>query len=117
LPGITFLHYSARYIPFKLQFLVLNVSEILSPPTSEGLDLLSELDMHKYRLQRRQIGPIYAASSIAELDGPLDKILIKIMTSMRQAAGTAVDLDIWCHMLGLGNIPSFSVSRKTAGQA
>jgi len=73
--------------------------------------------MYKYRLQRRQIGPIYASSSIAELDGPLDKILIKIMISMRQVAGTTVDLDIWCHMLGLCNIPLLQSARKTAGQA
>lgn len=83
---------------------------MLSAPTPDGLDLLSELDINKYRLQRRQIGPIYSASSIAELDRPIDETLIKIMASMRQEAGSVVNLDIWCHMFGLGNIPQLTTS-------
>jgi hypothetical protein len=74
---------------------------MLSAPAPEGLDLLSEPDMHKYRLQRR-IGPIYSASSIADIDVPLDSILMKNLAGMRQTAGNVVDLDMWCHRFALG---------------
>ncbi len=59
--------------------------------------------MHKYRLQRRQIGPIYTALSIADLEESIDSAIIENLTHMRQTAGTIVDLDTWCHMFTLGN--------------
>ena len=68
--------------------------------------------MHKYRLQRRQIGPIYSVSSISELDEPLDIILTKSLASMRHTAGSVIDLDTWCHMFALGNAQWLIIRRR-----
>lgn len=75
---------------------------LISPPSEEGFDLLSEPDISKHKLQRRQIGPMYTASSIADLEESLDSILIKNLINMHHGSGCVVDLDSWCHMAALG---------------
>lgn len=58
--------------------------------------------MDKYRIQRRLIGPVYAVSSIKDVEPALDSILTEIVASMDRWAGKTVDLDTWSHMLAIG---------------
>lgn len=65
------------------------------------MDLLSEPDVNKYRLQRRRINPIYTVSSVSDLEPSLDAILVRILASMRGRSRSTVDLDDWSHMAAL----------------
>ncbi|KAH7396370.1 cytochrome P450 [Pyrenochaeta sp. MPI-SDFR-AT-0127] len=60
---------------------------------SDHLDLLPELNMEKYRFQRRLIGAAYTASFMKELESGLDDILEKNLMIMSQRAGMTVNID------------------------
>ncbi len=78
----------------------------ISPTESAGwgdddeLDFLSELNMDKYRLQRRLIGRAYTANFMQEIEGNLDKILAKNIDIMTQRA---------CHIEDVDYIANFSL--------
>lgn len=86
---------------------------MLSPVSEEGMDLLSEPDTNKYRLQRRRINPIYTVSSIADLEPNLDAILVKNLASMREKSGVPLDLDNWSHMAALDCLTAAVFSTST----
>lgn len=60
---------------------------------TDHLDLLPELNMEKYRFQRRLIGAAYTASFMRELEGNLDEILGKNIQIMKQRVGMNVNVD------------------------
>ncbi|KAJ9142437.1 Cytochrome P450 [Pleurostoma richardsiae] len=68
---------------------------ICSPDT---LDLLSERDMKRYRLQRRLIGPLYQASHLRRYEPAVDAVLARLVAAIRATAGAEVDLRTWMHI-------------------
>lgn len=59
----------------------------------DQLDLLPELNMEKYRFQRRLIGGAYSASFMKELESNLDMILERNIKVMAQRDGLRVNVD------------------------
>jgi hypothetical protein len=59
----------------------------------DQLDFLPELNMEKYRIQRRLIGGAYSASFMKEVEGNLDKILGRNIKAMTQRTGLGVNID------------------------
>ena len=53
------------------------------------------MNMEKYRLQRRLVGPAYSVDSIKDLKPNLDKILEKNIDIMRDRSGQPIDIDIF----------------------
>jgi hypothetical protein len=68
----------------------------------DQLDLLTELNMEKYRLQRRLVGGAYTPGFIRELEGNLDDILEKNVAIMSQRAGMSVDIDTFFDFFASG---------------
>ncbi|KAH8711861.1 cytochrome P450 [Phaeosphaeriaceae sp. PMI808] len=60
---------------------------------TDHLDLLPELNMEKYRFQRRLIGGAYTASFMKELEGKLDEILERNLKIMARNSGLIVNVD------------------------
>lgn len=68
-------------------------------PGPDSLDLLSERDMDRYRLQRRLIGPLYQMRSLLRYEKVLDEVLFKVMASLRDLKGTKLNLKEWMHII------------------
>ncbi|PPJ59512.1 hypothetical protein CBER1_11662 [Cercospora berteroae] len=67
-----------------------------SPDT---LDLLSERDMDRYRLQRRLIGPLYSMHNVQRYEKAIDEVLIKVVAQLKLLKGSQVDLKMWMHII------------------
>jgi hypothetical protein len=70
--------------------------------SKDGLDLLPEKNMDKYRLQRRLVGPTYASSSVKDYEMALDKTIIKDIGIMHEIAENPEDVDLWFNYFALG---------------
>ncbi len=70
----------------------------LSTP-ADSLDLLSDRNMARYRLQRRLIGPVYQASNLKRHEAAVDAVLGRIVAALRHLEGAEVDLKEWMHIL------------------
>ncbi|KAK4654025.1 hypothetical protein QC762_400470 [Podospora pseudocomata] len=72
----------------------------------DTLDLLSEFDGKRYRLQRRLIGPVYTASNVKRFEGAVDGVVaaavarLKVIEGCGGGAGT-VDLKEWMHIVAV----------------
>ncbi|KAH7403319.1 benzoate 4-monooxygenase cytochrome P450 [Cadophora sp. MPI-SDFR-AT-0126] len=64
----------------------------------DSLDLLSEMNMEKYRAQRRALGPAYTESFMRDIESNLDAAITKNIGIMHQRGGQSVDLDIFLNM-------------------
>ena len=73
---------------------------------NDDLDLLSERNMDKYRIQRRFIGPIYSAASMKDHERAWDEIINHNVSIMKERAGISVSIDIWMNMFALGKAPN-----------
>lgn len=67
--------------------------------TKDTLDLLSERDMKRYRLQRRLIGPIYRPGSVSKYQPAVDAALRRAVSKLQELNGAEVDLKEWMHMI------------------
>ncbi|KAF4125512.1 Cytochrome P450 [Geosmithia morbida] len=67
----------------------------------DTLDLLSERDMSRYRLQRRLIGPVYRAENVARYRKAIDKVLDSAVTKIHSLQGAKVDLKEWMHIISV----------------
>jgi len=65
----------------------------------DTLDLLSEFDMKRYRLQRRLIGPVYQASNLKRFEGAVDEVMKKAVGQLKRLGGKEVDVKQWMHIL------------------
>lgn len=68
----------------------------------DGLDLLTEQNMEKYRIQRRLMGPAYTADFMKDVEDKIDDVLIKDITFMHERAGQEVDLDLFFNRFASG---------------
>ena len=66
------------------------------------LDFLPELNMEKYRVQRRVTGPAYTENSMRDLEGTLNTILEKNIDIMRGREGQSANVDIFFNFFALG---------------
>ena len=68
----------------------------------DELDFLSELNMEKYRLQRRLIGPAYTENSMKDVESNMNTILEKNINIMRRREGRSENVDIFFNFFALG---------------
>jgi len=66
---------------------------------ADTLDLLSEFDVRRYRLQRRLIGPIYQSSNLKKLEPTVDDVIRRFISRLRVLNGVEVDLKEWMHII------------------
>lgn len=83
------------------------VSTSLSKPSFDGwlrptfpdtLDLLSERDTKRYRLQRRLIGSTYRTSNVAKYESAIQSTLQRLIDFLTRSNGESIDLKEWMHM-------------------
>lgn len=65
----------------------------------DTLDLLSELDMKRYRLQRRLIGPAYSTSNLLKYEVAIDTVLDQAIAKLKDLQGAPVELKEWMHII------------------
>lgn len=73
----------------------------LRPHFPDSLDLLSELDTKRYRLQRRLIGRTYHASNVARYEAAIDSVLERATAKLASLRGREVDLTEWMHIIAV----------------
>ncbi|UNI15916.1 hypothetical protein JDV02_002400 [Purpureocillium takamizusanense] len=67
----------------------------------DNLDLLSELNTRRYRLQRRLIGRTYHASNVAKYDAAIDEVVKRAVTKLASLQGEELDLKEWMHIIAV----------------
>ncbi|KAK9436513.1 FAD/FMN-containing dehydrogenase [Metarhizium brunneum] len=65
----------------------------------DTLDLLSERNMKRYRLQRRLIGRVYSAANVAKYEDALTAALERIVQRLNELEGKEIDLKEWMHII------------------
>lgn len=73
----------------------------LRPHLPDTLDLLSERDRRRYRLQRRLIGPVYNIANLRRHEGAVDAVISRAVAQLRALDGAAVDLKEWMHIVAV----------------
>jgi hypothetical protein len=74
--------------------------EPIASADPDGMNLLGEFDMVKYRMQRRLIGPAFSIDAVKKRECLLDKPMESFVARMKGMAGT-VDLVKWMNILAL----------------
>ncbi|GKT41263.1 cytochrome P450 monooxygenase sdnT [Colletotrichum spaethianum] len=72
-----------------------------SPDT---LDLLSERNTQRYRLQRRLVGPLYQTSYLKRHEPALDAVLGRVIATLRSLDGAEIDLKEWMHIIAVESL-------------
>ncbi|KEY67747.1 hypothetical protein S7711_04067 [Stachybotrys chartarum IBT 7711] len=67
----------------------------------DTLDLLSERDMKRYRMQRRLIGPVYQASNLAKYEPAVDAVLAQAIAKLKALDGAEVELKEYMHIIAV----------------
>ncbi|KAK1753876.1 cytochrome P450 monooxygenase sdnT [Echria macrotheca] len=67
----------------------------------DTLDLLSEFDTRRYRLQRRLIGPVYQTSNVRRFERAVDEVIGRVVAKLRALDGVEVDLKEWMHIVAV----------------
>lgn len=73
----------------------------LQPHLPDTLDLLSERDMVRYRLQRRLIGPAYQINSLLRHEHAVDAVIERSVATLKLLDGDEVDLKEWMHIIAV----------------
>ncbi|KAH6692510.1 cytochrome P450 76C2 [Plectosphaerella plurivora] len=68
---------------------------------ADTLDLLSERDIGRYRLQRRLIGPLYQTARVKKYEKAVDNVLERVVAQIRSLDGAEVDLKEWMHIIAV----------------
>ncbi|KAI9172614.1 Cytochrome P450 monooxygenase sdnT [Paramyrothecium foliicola] len=86
------------------------LATVLSKPAVDGhlrlhfpdaLDLLSEFDVNRYRLQRRLIGPVYQTASLVKHEAAIDEVVKQAIARLKSLDGAQVDLKEWMHIIAV----------------
>ncbi|KAF4467833.1 pisatin demethylase [Fusarium albosuccineum] len=67
----------------------------------DTLDLLSERDVRRYRLQRRLIGPVYQTSNLLQYEAAIDEVLERSVAKLKSLKGAQVELNEWMHIIAV----------------
>ncbi|CAG1988123.1 unnamed protein product [Fusarium graminearum] len=73
----------------------------LNPEFPDTLDLLSERDVRRYRIQRRLIGPVYQTSSLIQYEAAVDEVLARTVAKLKSLKGAQVELNEWMHIIAV----------------
>ncbi|KAL6803141.1 cytochrome P450 [Trichoderma sp. SZMC 28013] len=73
----------------------------LRPHFTDGLDLLSERDMKRYRLQRRLIGRVYQTANVAKFEAAVDEVIKQAIARLEALDGAEIDLKEWMHIIAV----------------
>ncbi|KAF4961677.1 hypothetical protein FGADI_40 [Fusarium gaditjirri] len=73
----------------------------LNPEFQDTLDLLSERDVRRYRIQRRLIGPVYQTSNLIQYEAAIDEVLARSIAKLKTLNGTQVELNEWMHIIAV----------------
>ncbi|KAF4450262.1 putative dityrosine transporter [Fusarium austroafricanum] len=73
----------------------------LNPEFQDNLDLLSERDVRRYRLQRRLIGPVYQISNLIQYEAAIDDVLGRAIAKLKSLKGAQVELNEWMHIIAV----------------
>lgn len=73
----------------------------LRPHFFDSLDLLSERDMKRYRLQRRLIGRVYQTANVTKFEAAVDDVIKQVITRLKALDGTEIDLKEWMHIIAV----------------
>lgn len=76
----------------------------------DTLDLLSEFDVARYRLQRRLIGPVYSTSNLKRHEHAIDRVIARLITELKSLNGKEVDLKEWMHIIAVECLGSVVLS-------
>ncbi|KAF4982210.1 hypothetical protein FZEAL_2094 [Fusarium zealandicum] len=68
---------------------------------SDTLDLLSERDVKRYRLQRRLIGPVYQTSNLLQYEAVVDEVLERAIAKLKSLKGAPIELNEWMHIIAV----------------
>lgn len=73
----------------------------LNPEFPDTLDLLSERDIRRYRMQRRLIGPVYQTSNLIQYEPAIDEVLTRAIAKLKSLKGAQVELNEWMHIIAV----------------
>ncbi|KAF9776577.1 hypothetical protein IL306_005224 [Fusarium sp. DS 682] len=73
----------------------------LNPQFQDTLDLLSERDVRRYRLQRRLIGPVYQTSNLIQYEAAIDDVLARAIAKLKTLEGAQIELNEWMHIIAV----------------
>ncbi|TQV96705.1 Cytochrome P450 [Cordyceps javanica] len=76
----------------------------------DNLDLLSEMNMSRYRLQRRLIGRVYRTANAVRHEHALDKVLDEVTEKLKSMNGKEVDLKEWMHIIAVESLGAMVLS-------
>lgn len=71
----------------------------LEPHFPDTLDLLSERDRKRYRVQRRLVGPAYNIANLKKHEAVIDDVMVRVTAQLRTLDGATVDLKEWMHII------------------
>ncbi|KAI8300340.1 Cytochrome P450 monooxygenase sdnT [Colletotrichum sp. SAR11_240] len=74
------------------------------------LDLLSERNTARYRLQRRLIGPLYQTNHLKRHEPALDAVLARVISTLRALDGKEIDLKEWMHIIAVESLSALVIS-------
>ncbi|CAO2647542.1 Nn.00g084640.m01.CDS01 [Neocucurbitaria sp. VM-36] len=77
----------------------------------EYLDLFTEMNMEKYRRQRRAIGPAYSIAGLEKHEALLDGYIEQYIARLKSLEGRKVDLAEWAHIYALDALSHVVVSK------
>lgn len=80
--------------------------------SEEGLDLLTETNIEKYRMQRRAIGPAYSIQGMEKHEDVLAKYLETFIERLKGLEGKEVDLAVWTHIYALDALSWFVLGKS-----
>ncbi|RMJ10832.1 hypothetical protein CDV36_009537 [Fusarium kuroshium] len=82
----------------------------LNPHFPNTLDLLSERDVRRYRIQRRIIGPVYQTSNLLQYETAIDDVIDRAITKLKSFKGAPVELNEWMHIIAVECLGSVVLS-------
>ena len=71
------------------------------PHFPDTLDLLSERDRKRYRIQRRLIGPVYNMQNLKRHEDAIDGVISRVIAQLHTLDGATVDLKEWMHIIAV----------------
>lgn len=80
--------------------------------SEEGLDLLPETNIEKYRMQRRAIGPAYSIKGMEKHEHILTKYAETFIERLKDIKGREVDLATWTHIYALDALGWFVLGKS-----
>ncbi|KAJ4165449.1 hypothetical protein LMH87_007082 [Akanthomyces muscarius] len=82
----------------------------LNAEFEDNLDLLSERDMHRYRLQRRLIGRVYRTANATRHEHAINTVLDAVTEKFNSMNGAEIDLKEWMHIVAVESLGAMVLS-------